>query len=81
MERIKSLIRSCTPGTYRALHKWRKRTTLAALDRQYGQRVAAGPFAGMTYMDVAAGSALVPKFVGSYECELHAAISSLRGEA
>ena len=32
-------------------------------------------------MDAAAGSALVPKFVGSYECELHAAISSLRGEA
>lgn len=80
VEWIKSLIRSGFPGIYRALHRWRKRETLAALDRTYGRRVAAGPFAGMVYMDASAGSALVPKFVGSYECELHAAFLSLRGE-
>lgn len=81
LERMKTLIRLHTPGTYRALHGWRKRTTLAALGRAYGPRVAAGPFQGMAYMDTAAGSALVPKFVGSYECELHAALISLRGQS
>jgi hypothetical protein len=34
------------------------------------RRVADGPFAGMRYVSVAAGSSLTPKLIGSYEAEL-----------
>lgn len=30
-----------------------------------------GPFAGMRYLNFAVGSQLLPKFAGTYECELH----------
>ena len=47
--------------------------------RQHGLQVAAGPFAGMTYPSFAVGRAeqLVAKLLGSYECELHAAVEGL----
>jgi hypothetical protein len=76
---LKSLIRTRLPTVYKRLHAWRKRATLAALYRVYGQRVAAGPFSGMAYIDEAVGSALLPKFVGSYECELHPVFKSIHG--
>jgi hypothetical protein len=40
-------------------------------------RVGSGPFAGMRYIQSAAGSRLVPKLVGSYELELHEWIEQL----
>jgi SAM-dependent methyltransferase len=40
-------------------------------------RVLSGPFKGMVYPDlISAGSALLPKIIGSYESELHTIISS-----
>jgi hypothetical protein len=39
--------------------------------------VAAGPFRGMKYIKSAAGSALPPKLLGSYEQELHQVIERL----
>lgn len=44
---------------------------------RHGLEVAAGPFAGMRYVDVGSGSGLVPKLIGSYELELHPAIERL----
>jgi hypothetical protein len=40
-----------------------------------GLAVQAGPFAGMRYLAFAGGSGLLPKIAGSYELELHAAVS------
>jgi hypothetical protein len=37
--------------------------------------VQAGPFAGMRYLPFSSGSGLLPKIVGSYEMELHAAVA------
>jgi hypothetical protein len=45
--------------------------------QENGLVVLSGPFAGMRAIDKAAGSALLPKLVGSYECELHPAIARL----
>ncbi|MBL9148088.1 MAG: hypothetical protein JNM94_05275 [Phycisphaerae bacterium] len=39
--------------------------------------ILAGPFRGMRYGRFAWGSQLLPKFVGTYELELHAALESL----
>jgi SAM-dependent methyltransferase len=79
MDRFKSVIRERVPGVYRSLHRWRQRTTLGAIARKYDDRIAAGPFEGMRYFRESFGSALVPKFVGSYECELHGIFTSLGG--
>jgi len=38
---------------------------------KHGRVVQSGPFEGMTYVSQAAGSALLPKLLGSYEAELH----------
>src|SRR5450432_1000849 len=35
-----------------------------------GTKVLAGPFAGMIYVEQSVGSLLLPKLVGSYECEI-----------
>lgn len=45
--------------------------------RLAGTTVRAGPFAGLRYVDVGSGSALIPKLVGSYEMELHDTLRSL----
>jgi hypothetical protein len=46
-----------------------------------GRVVRRGPFAGMIYASAnSTGSALAPKLLGSYECELHSAIGDLVGE-
>jgi hypothetical protein len=44
---------------------------------RYGQKIQDGPFAGMLYLDEAAGSELVPKLIGSYEAEIHNRIVEL----
>ena len=51
--------------------RWAKRLAAAG-------RVARGPFAGLSYPEATAkGSELAPKFLGSYESELHALIEAL----
>ena len=42
-------------------------------------KVAAGPFAGMAYIDRSCGSRLAPKLIGCYERELHPAIEAVIG--
>lgn len=42
-----------------------------------GLHVLDGPFAGMTYVSQAVGSAFVPKLLGSYESELHGALAEI----
>jgi hypothetical protein len=42
--------------------------------QQAGLQITAGPFEGMKYLEQVAGSALLPKLIGSYESELHAAL-------
>lgn len=42
----------------------------AQVIRALGTTVAAGPFAGMRYLDAASGSALGPKLAGTYELEI-----------
>jgi len=58
-----------------------RRLGLPELTRVYLERfgpvVQHGPFAGMRYIDRAAGSVLIPKLLGSYECELHDAIGRI----
>ena len=59
------IIRSMIPDALRP-HRY-----FAALTRERtGQRVIAGPFAGMRYVDRSVGSAYVPKLLGIYEREL-----------
>jgi hypothetical protein len=41
-----------------------------------GYVVASGPFAGMRYLEAAVGSVLVPKLLGTYECELQPVIEA-----
>jgi len=43
----------------------------------YGMRVRRGPFAGMTYISAAVRDRnVIPRLIGSYELELHAALAS-----
>ena len=44
-----------------------------------GERVVAGPFAGMKYRLQACGSLLIPKLLGTYEEELHPWINAILG--
>lgn len=83
IEPIRSIVRSRLPG----LHAWMKRTfrkypRLAhSIGRRLDWRVSSGPFAGMRYHNVACGSRLIPKLLGSYEMELHPWIDALAARA
>lgn len=44
---------------------------------EHGLSVLGGPFAGMAYVPQAAGSALIPKLLGSYEAELQEVIEQI----
>ncbi len=59
------------PGSYSQRVPGRPNPIAVALAAQNGYRVMNGPFAGLNYTRKAAGSALAPKLVGSYERELH----------
>ena len=59
------------PGSYSQRVPGRPNPIAVALADKYGYRVRNGPFAGLNYTRKAAGSALAPKLVGSYESELH----------
>lgn len=83
--RLKRALRSISPAAYRRFRSWywsmRARsgpdllTVADTMIEQYGSLVLSGPFAGMKYIRSAAGSALAPKLLGSYEAELHSAIA------
>ena len=71
------------PAHPAALRRWRRLQAahrarrLGALTRSFvawhGLTVSGGPFAGLVYPDASAAS-LIPKLLGAYERELHAAI-------
>lgn len=69
---MKNALRSLWPAKLRSggymhnLVRWRT-----------GGVVHAGPFQGMRYIDESFCSALMPKLLGIYECELHGAIEEL----
>ena len=52
-----------------------RRRILSRLDRP--QQVAQGPFQGMQYVALAYCSEVLPKLVGTYECELISAIEAI----
>lgn len=74
---LKNLARHLCPDVYFSL----RRQILPAhrLQRyivlRQGLKIAAGPFAGMHYIPGSYGSRLMPKLIGSYEAELHPAIT------
>lgn len=47
------------------------------LEREMRGRVVGGPFRGLQYINEAAGSALAPKLLGTYEMELHPIIEAI----
>ena len=68
---FKQVIARAMPGSYSQRVPGRPNPIAVALAAKYGYRVNNGPFAGLNYTRKAAGSALAPKLVGSYESELH----------
>jgi len=76
---LKSMARMAAPRAYeqfRRKYKADARVTRTIVRRQ-GLAVAAGPFAGMRYILESHGSRLMPKLLGSYECELHAVVAEI----
>jgi precorrin-6B methylase 2 len=55
----------------RLLGRWRSRVLANTYFMQEGTRVRSGPFAGMDYVLKATEGALIPRLLGTYECELH----------
>ena len=50
--------------------------------REHGLQVKYGPFAGLTYTPAAARNRLIlPKLLGTYECELHDIVAQVQGSA
>jgi precorrin-6B methylase 2 len=56
---------------------WRSRVLAGTLGARDGLVVQHGPFAGMNYVAAATEGALLPRLIGSYECELHPHILAL----
>jgi hypothetical protein len=82
--RIKTVLQAVAPKPYKSFMaaRWKKQNpelspALSAYVDRHGLTVLAGPFAGMKYIAEAAGSALSPKLIGSYECELHEVLSKV----
>ena len=55
----------------------RRRRLAEKMISGYGTRVQTGPFKNMQYVTSAIGSELCPKLLGSYEAELHGALTTL----
>ena len=80
--RTKSGAQSLAPAFYGAYQRRYGNTGRPAraekiLTTHYKGRVLSGPFAGMRYIDSAVCSTLFPKWIGSYEEELHAVIEAV----
>jgi len=72
---IKKAAKRAFPRLYQFLshrigHPARYMRVAAAVVERYGRKVNEGPFTGMIYGDMAAGSAYTPKILGTYELEL-----------
>ena len=78
---LKRAVALAVPWLYRPVQRWRWRRRFAAVSAFFAARgtagVALGPFAGMAYLDEAAGSMLFPKLAGTYEAELHSVFDDI----
>jgi len=81
MTYLKALAKRVAPKSYNRLQEARGKRLLAAVTEQilnrYGAVVQNGPFAGMRFSSEASAGSLVPKIIGSYECELHETLLKL----
>lgn len=89
---LKLLVKTFAPQPYdfarNAFWKLQERRRLQHLDRitqkwlgRHPRAVQSGPFVGMTYVEQAVGSALLPKLIGSYEQELHRVVQEIAGRS
>lgn len=81
-------------ASLREVRRWERAARLRrAAERRFGDdrraarrllyrggevRVLSGPFAGLRYLDAAVWGPIVPRWLGSYECELHPVVEALR---
>jgi precorrin-6B methylase 2 len=64
----------------RRLGRWRSRLLANTYVAHQGARVHGGPFAGMEYLTEATEGALIPRLLGTYECELHMHLAAFSTE-
>ena len=81
-QKIKRIAQSVMPRLYETLrwrygHPGKSLRVKTAILEKYGNKVIAGPFQGMTYINDAAGSAYIPKVLGTYESELHSLVDQI----
>lgn len=65
----------------RHLAKWRSGLLANTFARMAGGKVAAGPFAGMTYATTASEGGRAPRLLGAYEASLHPVIETVIARA
>ena len=80
---IKAVVRETFPQSFQrsqeALTRYRLNRVTRLLARRHGLVVQSGPFKGMKYVSHAICSSLAPKLLGSYEAELHEALTQIIG--
>jgi hypothetical protein len=90
---IKNLLEKYAPRlryaitSYKHRHFWGKR--YGRFQKQMRKKIFAegepsvlsGPFAGMRYIDGIVWGTIIPKWLGTYECELHSVIAKVLSEA
>ena len=65
----------------RLLGRWRSQMlSNTFVSMEGGARIWGGPFAGMEYVHEATEGALIPRLLGTYECELHPHLTALAAE-
>src|SRR5687767_8100107 len=64
----------------RLLGRWRSQLLVNTYKSREGSRIWNGPFKGMEYVDAQTEGALIPRLLGTYECELHPHLERLAGE-
>ena len=78
---IKGIVSKTFPQTYQrgqaVLTQYRLNRVTRSLERHHGLVVQSGPFEGMKYVSEAICSSLAPKLLGSYEAELHEALTEI----
>ena len=80
VDNVKKISHRIAPNLYAQLQeRWthhRINKITQAIIKRHGLVVLTGPFAGMLYVKVPAGSSL-PKLLGSYEAELHQWVTAI----
>lgn len=64
----------------RMLGRWRAHMLVNTYLSHHGPVIWSGPFAGMEYVRAATEGALMPRLLGTYECELHPHLAALTAE-